>query len=265
MQSLLADPQIGADAKLRVAILYALRYQTLGSHQIEAVVRQLIDVGVPESDVALLYVLLNLAGADQRQGDLFANENLFARGKSALRGLKGVDNVYTQHTPHLVQTLDQLMRGKLRTAPYPFAGADANALDVPATVYPGGPPTRPQDVIVFVIGGTTYEEARMIALLNGAVGAAGAPAPTWPGTRFLLGGTTVHRSRSFLDMAQHVAARHPSLARPPPALGSRGPPSLRLGSGPWGESHDLGQVASGARDMAQGLLGRVMRGIDAPL
>ncbi|WFD18203.1 vacuolar protein sorting-associated protein 45 [Malassezia caprae] len=261
VQSLLADPQISAEAKLRVAILYALRYQTLGSHQIEAVVRQLIDVGVPESDVAMVYVLLNLAGADQRQGDLFANENLFARGKSALRGLKGVDNVYTQHTPHLVQTLDQLMRGKLRTAQYPFA-SDANALDAPATVYPGGPPTRPQDVIVFVIGGTTYEEARMIALLNGAAGAA---APAWPGTRFLLGGTTVHRSRSFLDMAQHAAARHPTLARAPPALGSRGPPPLRLGSGPWGESHDLGQVASGARDMAQGLLGRVMRGIDAPL
>lgn len=233
-------------------------------------VRQLIEVGVPESDVAIIYVLLNLAGAEQRQGDLFANENLLARGKSALRGLKGVDNVYTQHTPHLVQTLDQLMRGKLRTAHYPFASSDTlPTLDAPATVYPGGPPTRPQDVIVFVIGGTTYEEARMIALLNGAASAApslnGAPpAPTWPGTRFLLGGTTVHRSRSFLDMAQHVAARQPALTRAPPALGHRGLPPMGVGAAPWADAHDLGQVASGARDMAQGLLGRVMRGIDAP-
>lgn len=255
---------MGADAKLRVAILYALRYQTSSSHHIEAVVRQLIEVGVPESDVAMVYVLLNFAGAEQRQGDLFANENLLSRGKSALRGLKGVDNVYTQHTPHLVQTLDQLMRGKLRTASYPFAGPDANALDAPATVYPGGPPTRPQDVIVFVIGGTTYEEARMVALLNGAGSAASnAPAPTWPGTRFLLGGTTVHRSRSFLDMVQHVATRQPSLTRAPPAVGSRGPPLLRPGA--WSDSHELGRVASDARDMAQGLWGRVMRGIDAPM
>ena len=32
--------------------------------------------------------MLNFAGADQRQDDLFANENIFARGKSALKGLK---------------------------------------------------------------------------------------------------------------------------------------------------------------------------------
>lgn len=32
--------------------------------------------------------MLNLAGADQRQDDLFMNENLFSWGKSALKGLK---------------------------------------------------------------------------------------------------------------------------------------------------------------------------------
>lgn len=35
--------------------------------------------------------MLNLAGADQRQDDLFANENFFSRGKSALKGLKVSD------------------------------------------------------------------------------------------------------------------------------------------------------------------------------
>lgn len=32
--------------------------------------------------------MLNIAGADQRQDDLFDNGNLFSRGKSALKGLK---------------------------------------------------------------------------------------------------------------------------------------------------------------------------------
>ncbi len=32
--------------------------------------------------------MLNFAGADVRQDDLFMNENLFSRGKSALKGLK---------------------------------------------------------------------------------------------------------------------------------------------------------------------------------
>jgi vacuolar protein sorting-associated protein 45 len=70
----------------------------------------------------LVFVMLNLAGAEQRQDDLFANENFFSRGKSALKGLKGVDNVYTQHSPHLLETIDNLMKGRLKETSYPYAG-----------------------------------------------------------------------------------------------------------------------------------------------
>ena len=50
-------------------------------------------------------------------------------------------------------------------------------------------PFRPQDVIIFMIGGTTYEEARTVALLNhdSSAGSTG-------GARLLLGGTCVHNS-----------------------------------------------------------------------
>ena len=104
LQSLLSSDVIGADAKLRLAILYALRYQRYAGNQIDAVARQLLHAGLGEQDVILIYVMLNFCGADQRQNDLFSNENLFSRGKSALKGLKGVENVYTQHSPHLLQT-----------------------------------------------------------------------------------------------------------------------------------------------------------------
>jgi vacuolar protein sorting-associated protein 45 len=70
----------------------------------------------------LVYVMLNIAGAEQRQDDLFANEGLFSRGKSALKGLKGVENVYTQHSPHLSETIESLMKGRLRDTSYPFIG-----------------------------------------------------------------------------------------------------------------------------------------------
>lgn len=230
--------------------------------------RQLIQVGVSETEAVLVYVMLNFAGADERQDDLFANENLFSRGKSALKGLQGVDNVYTQHSPHLLQTIDLLMRGKLRTSSYPFAGPDAPAMEAPATVYPGGPPAKPQDVILFVIGGTTYEEARAVALLNGAATSApgASSAPAWPGTRFLLGGTTVHHSRSFLHMVQHVATTlPPAITRPPPSSGASGL-QLRLGPVQLGmREREFGSVASEARELASGLLDRVMRSVDAPL
>ena len=43
---------------------------------------------------------------------------------------------------------------------------------------------RPQDIIVFMVGGTTYEEALAVYELNKAN----------PGVRIILGGTTVHNS-----------------------------------------------------------------------
>lgn len=83
---------------------------------------KLIKVSVYVYALQLVFVMLNLAGAEQRQDDLFANENFFSRGKSALKGLKGVDNVYTQHSPHLLETIENLMKGRLRETSYPYAG-----------------------------------------------------------------------------------------------------------------------------------------------
>ena len=43
---------------------------------------------------------------------------------------------------------------------------------------------RPQDIIVFMVGGTTYQEALAVYELNKAN----------PGVRIILGGSTVHNS-----------------------------------------------------------------------
>jgi hypothetical protein len=59
--------------------------------------------------------------------------------------------------------------------------------------------SRPQDIIIFIIGGATYEEARTIELLNqqpSATPNAGTPSAT--GARILLGGTCVHNSSSYV-------------------------------------------------------------------
>ena len=42
--------------------------------------------------------------------------------------MQGAENVYTQHTPHLSQTLENLFRGRLKDTSYPFLeGTPANA------------------------------------------------------------------------------------------------------------------------------------------
>jgi len=130
---------------------------------------------------------MNIAGSDQRQDDLFSTDSLLAMGRSALKGLQGIENVYMQHAPHLSQTLENLFKGKLREASCPFLdGAGINA-----------GLQRPQDVIIFIIGGATFEEARTVALLNeallGTSGATGSTS-THAGLRLLLGGTCIHNS-----------------------------------------------------------------------
>ena len=47
--------------------------------------------------------------------------------------------------------------------------------------------TRPQDIIVFFVGGATYAEALTIANLNKSI----------QGVRIILGGTTVHNSKRY--------------------------------------------------------------------
>ena len=47
--SLLENTSIPQDAKLRLAILYALRYQKFGGNQIANIVKKLLEVGVEES------------------------------------------------------------------------------------------------------------------------------------------------------------------------------------------------------------------------
>lgn len=44
---------------------------------------------------------------------------------------------------------------------------------------------RPQDIIVFIIGGATYEEALTVYNLNRSTA----------GVRIVLGGTTIHNTR----------------------------------------------------------------------
>ncbi|KAG9097699.1 vacuolar protein sorting-associated protein 45, partial [Ceratobasidium sp. UAMH 11750] len=124
VMELIQKPGIQLHNKIRLAIIYALRYQK-SSNQIGAVVEALIKAGVSESDASLVFVMLNIAGEDQRQDDLFDNGNIFSRGKSALKGLKGVENVYTQHSPHLSETLENLLRGRLKEQSYPFIEGQA--------------------------------------------------------------------------------------------------------------------------------------------
>ncbi|KAI8335084.1 Sec1-like protein [Chlamydoabsidia padenii] len=173
IRQMIEDHGISDTAKIRLVLLYALRYERMPNNSIKSLVDLLDNVGVSEKYSSLVPAILFYAGYQQRQDNLFSNQTFLSRGKSVLKGLKGVENVYTQHTPILGETLDALIKARLKDTDYPFADGTHQQ-----------PRERPQDIILFMIGGTTFEEARYVAQLNATV----------PGIRIVLGGTCIHNS-----------------------------------------------------------------------
>ena len=53
---------------------------------------------------------------------------------------------------------------------------------------------RPQDIIIFFVGGATFAEGREVARLN----------TLYPGVRIVLGGTNVHNSRRYCVSANET-------------------------------------------------------------
>ncbi|CCE34580.1 probable vacuolar protein sorting protein VpsB [Claviceps purpurea 20.1] len=121
--------------------------------------------------------------------DLFESTGIFSGATSRFRGLKGVENVYTQHTTLLESTLQNLLKGRLREQHYPFLEDAGSTKD------------KPQDVIIFMIGGATYEEAKMIAGINAST----------PGVRVVLGGTSIHNAASFLEEVNDAVSSWPEV------------------------------------------------------
>lgn len=125
------------------------------------------------------------AGISQRQEELFSSSDFFSRARSGFKGLKGVENVYTQHTPFLEKTLSSLTKGRLREATHPFIDPGDSGVAVATAMK-----EKPQDIVVFVVGGVTYEEAKLVAGINESL----------PGVRIVLGGTSVVNSSMFLKV-----------------------------------------------------------------
>ena len=121
--------------------------------------------------------------------DLFESASIFSGARDRFKGLKGVENVYTQHSPRLEATLQNLIKARLKEQQYPFVEGGGTTRD------------KPQDIIVFMIGGATYEEAKMIAQINASS----------PGVRVVLGGTMIHNSTTFLDEVEDAVSSWPEV------------------------------------------------------
>ncbi|KAK7205954.1 Sec1-like protein [Myxozyma melibiosi] len=174
------------ETKIRLVALYALRYER-GEQpsQLPSLLDQLNRANVSPTKLLALKTLLRYAGDKERQEDLFKADSIFSRAQSGFKGLQGVENVYTQHVTLLERTLGALVKGRLRENLYPFIEGGGSSRDKAA------------DIVVFFVGGVTYEEAKLVAQINAST----------PGLRVVVGGTAVHSSKTFMEDMEYASTK----------------------------------------------------------
>lgn len=171
--------------KLRLGMLYALRYENAITNAVPAVKEAMKRGGVPSEDVALVDVILRYAGSKVRGPGLYGtNKDVTSIMKSFMTSVQGVSNVYSQHSPVLMDTVEGAVKGKLRGETHPLSTSggktSSNVEGIPL----------PQEILIFMVGGVTYEESTKVNEFNQANGGK---------VRVILGGSTVHNSTSFLE------------------------------------------------------------------
>lgn len=170
--------------KLRLGLLYALRYEMTGN--VNRIKKEMKNGGVPDDMIDLVNTILRYAGTKSHGPGLYGvgNKDIMSKmTKTFFTSVQGVSNVYAQHVPVLIETLEAIMKGKLRTESHPYLMKESSQTSQHND-------DIPNEIIVFMAGGVTYEEATKITELNKT---------HEKKCRVILGGSTVHNSTSFLE------------------------------------------------------------------
>jgi len=188
LHKLLSEPKIRPADALRTVMLYSLRYERHPDNALPQLLEMLKAKGLPDEDIKKVYELLSYGGVDNRSRsiDLFANQSFFKKAATGVkRGLMGVTNIFTQHQPYLLQTIEECVGNSLPEATFPYLE---------------GAPTKAkcQQILVFIVGGATYEEAAAVNSFNNN--------NNNPNVQVLLGGTSVINSTMFLQSLKHLSS-----------------------------------------------------------
>ena len=181
------DAKVRATDKARLVLLFAFRYEEEAPGEVSSLFSAMESVsGVDEPLMNTMKELRKMAASITSSGnlDLFSDKTLSSRfANLAKQHLRGVENVYTQHYPAFARVIERAAKGRLPVEDYPFASADSRA-DFGAARVAGGAASTVSGqgsaaaqnagahqrgaklIIAFIIGGTTYEEAKAVSELN---------------------------------------------------------------------------------------------------
>lgn len=192
VKTLILKDEVRLVDALRLAMVYALKYEKNSTSEIQKLVQLLKKKGLTDDEAKQIKYLLNFAGIKSKAhtefSELLSADRMKLLTKKVIKGLQNnaVDNVFLQHVCLLKTILDDLIAGKLNPSNFPYCGT------IPLI-------ERPKEIIVFIIGGATYEESLAVYNLN--------KENLDSNLQIVLGSTCVHNFESFLNELK-FANRH---------------------------------------------------------
>ncbi|KPI88587.1 vacuolar protein sorting-associated protein 45- like protein [Leptomonas seymouri] len=200
LQTFASHPSTSQSDLTRLCLIYHLRYEQPGR---ESKVSQYLD-RVNSNYSLVLQKLRQYYGVSRPTDRLFAATGVMA---TIMKTLVDVGNIYTQHEPVLKRTLLQLYSGQLELADYPY-------LPQPTSSSGGGGGMtsleyKPREVMVYMCGGYTFEEAALIHSVNTQTAFKPNEMSSFAAggieLRATIGGETVLNSKSFVTLLDKVA------------------------------------------------------------
>ncbi|CRG98687.1 vacuolar protein sorting-associated protein 45, putative [Plasmodium relictum] len=169
---------------LRLSLLYSLKYED--EENIKILKNELTKRNIDKDQILLIDALLLYSNEETRNNQLFKEQTFLNFAKTTItRTIKGTSNVFTLHKSYIYYLIDDLIKLKLNNQIY----TSTNFLNIEQNQN-----KKPNSIIVFFIGGATYEEYKDIQYLSKKYN-----------ITILLGSTQIHNSQSFLaDVLQLI-------------------------------------------------------------
>lgn len=169
LSEMLTSPNIRKTLKLKLALIYALQMtQRTGSNfDLLSYFSLLMRSGsFDANDIELVDFMVKFSKSETDLANIWTG--------SPPTATRVDQHIYTQHIPPLLSLVDALIRGKLRQESFPSLLLDPR----------DNASSQPREVIIFMIGGTAFEEACHLSRLSDLM----------PSVQLLIGGTAIHSS-----------------------------------------------------------------------
>ncbi|AAS53319.2 AFL053Wp [Eremothecium gossypii ATCC 10895] len=181
MLKLLQSPTLDSYYKLKLACIYSLKPNPVAQKLQQ--VAKLLSVSCSPREMAIFHKFREQFGAHVSQVRKSPENDLISGLSKKFNKLNhnSADNVYMQHKPKLGAILADLAKGRL-------------SQDIFSSTSGALPTNKPvQDVVLFIVGGVTLDEARLVHQFNES-------SRRQEGSlRVVLGGNTLLRTRDFID------------------------------------------------------------------